>query len=275
MNNMDEFKTCLLDILSWFHQICVENNLRYYLVEGTMLGAARHQGFIPWDDDIDVGMPREDYEKLKMNLGDKVHQNRFLLETEDSIKPEYYYPFGKIYDVTTTLIENRKSVVTRGVYIDIFPLDGLAQTEREANYRFRRIGILHDILTSRVVVQRSGRKWYKNLAVKAFQALPSSLFDEKRLLKQITELCKQKSFDECAYGGNLVSTYRAKEIMPISYYGTPTLYKFEHLNVYGVENYDAYLSHLYGAWRELPPDNMRVSAHVRENVDLHKPFIRY
>lgn len=271
---MDEFKTCLLNILSWFHQICVENNLRYYLVEGTMLGAARHQGFIPWDDDIDVGMPRADYERLKVVLGDRVYHNRFLLETEDSAKPEYFYPFGKIYDVTTTLIENRKLDVIRGVYIDIFPLDGLAQTERGANNRFKKIGILHDILTSRVVVQRSGRKWYKNLAVKTFQALPSSLFNEKRLLKKITDLCKQRSFDECAYGGNLVSTYRAKEIMPISYYGTPRLYQFEDLMVYGVEKYDEYLTHLYGDWRELPPESKRSSAHVRENVDLHKPFTR-
>ena len=70
----------LLDMLKWFHGFCVDHELKYYLLYGTMLGAARHQGFIPWDDDVDVGMPRKDYERLCSILGDK-KDSHYMLET--------------------------------------------------------------------------------------------------------------------------------------------------------------------------------------------------
>ncbi len=75
---MDDLKFCLLDMLLWFHNYCKDNSLRYYLVEGTMLGAARHQGYIPWDDDIDVGMPRSDYEQFKQEIENTIQNNKYL-----------------------------------------------------------------------------------------------------------------------------------------------------------------------------------------------------
>lgn len=271
---MNEFKQCILNILLWFHQYCDEHNLRYYLVEGTMLGAARHQGFIPWDDDIDVGMPRADYEELKKLMGTAVHDGKYMLETEDSERKEYLVPFGKIYDVTTRLVEQRRIPVVMGAYIDVFPLDGIGESLEEANRNFKKIGFLHNILTSRAVVVRKGRKWYKNLAVQVFQAIPGFVINEKRLLKTITELCRKRSFDGSKYVGNLVSTYRLKEIMPRELYGEPKLYMFEGSQVYGVEDYNGYLTYLYGDWRTLPPVENRKSAHTMEQVDLNTSFIR-
>ncbi len=111
-----ELQECLLEMLHWFHDFCISHNLRYYALGGTMLGAARHKGFIPWDDDLDVGMPRDDYEKLftlmKYHPGD-----RYMLETPYSNAPEYNYCFFKLYDTKTTLVENLKYKIKRGVYM--------------------------------------------------------------------------------------------------------------------------------------------------------------
>ena len=270
---MDEFKRCLLNMLAWFHEYCVSNELRYYLVEGTMLGAARHQGYIPWDDDIDVGMPRSDYEQLKKKIEGSIQENRYLLESEDSDNSDYFYMYSKLYDIRTTQVEDRKVKVVRGVGIDIFPIDGIGETEEEAFHNFKRIGLLLDVLTSRVVSVRNGRKWYKNVAVKVFQALPSFLINEKKIMKSISELCKQRSFDESKYVGGLVTTYRTKEIMPRSYYGEPKLYKFENIEVYGVSDYEHYLTQLYGDWRQLPPKEKRQTAHLQLDVDLNHSFL--
>ena len=259
--------------MKWFHCYCNENHFRYYLIEGSMLGAARHNGFIPWDDDIDVGMPRRDYEALKHVMGTEIHDGRFLLETEDSEKKEYLYPFSKLYDVTTTVIERRKLEMKRGVCIDIFPLDGIGDTEQDAFKNFKKIGFFHDILAARVVAVRKGRKWYKNGAVRLFQALPQSLICEKKLLATITELCKLHDFDSSAFVGNLVSTYRKKEIIPRDFYGNPTLYDFEGLSFYGVEDYDGYLTSLYGDWKTPPPIDKRNTAHLWDYVDLQTPFM--
>lgn len=270
---MDEYKKCLMNILLWFHNYCVEHDLRYYLVEGTMLGAARHQGFIPWDDDIDVGMPRSDYDRFAKMMGDSVHDGRFKLETEDSSRPEYLYPFAKLYDATTTLIEKRRVPVVMGVYIDVFPLDGIGDTEEASHKNYKKIGSKQNLLAAKVVSKREGRKWYKNLAVSLVQILPDSAEGNKKTVKDITALCKQRDFDSSSYVGNLVSTYRGREIMARECYGVPTLYPFEGHELYGVENADAYLKHLYGDWRKLPPEDKRKSAHNMESIDLKTPFI--
>jgi len=271
---MNEYKQCLLNILLWFHSYCEQHGLRYYLVEGTMLGAARHQGFIPWDDDIDVGMPRDDYEQLYKLMAYGIHDGKYQLETEYSARREYLYPFAKIYDTTTTLIEHRRIPVKMGVYIDVFPLDGIGDTEDEAKKNFKRIGFLQDVLATRAVAVRKGRKWYKNLAVYILQKLPNFVIDEKSLLSKINLLCKEKSFDESKMVGNLVSSYRAKEIMPRECYGEPTIYQFEGHDIYGVEDYNAYLSYLYNNWRQLPPENKRTTTHTMEFVDLNTSFLK-
>ncbi len=270
---VDKLKLCLLNMLSWFHDYCVKNNLRYYLVEGTMLGAARHQGFIPWDDDIDVGMPRPDYELLKKKIKGTVQDNKYLLETEESEKQDYYYAYSKLYDIRTTQIEDRRVKVVRGVGIDIFPIDGIGDTLKDAKRNFKKIGFWLDILTSRVVAIRGGRKWYKNLSVTVFQALPNMLVNEKRLLKRISMLCQQRSFDNSEYVGSLVTTYRAKEIMPREFYGEPTLYRFENIEAYGVQDFESYLSHLYGDWRKLPPEDQRQTAHLQLGIDLDHSYL--
>ena len=121
---MTETQRKLLTALQWFHHFCSEHNLRYYAVGGTCLGAVRHKGFIPWDDDIDVGMPRKDYKKF-LELTSAIQDNELYKVEYLPSKHGFTYPYCKLYDIGTTLIENSRYKIKRGIYIDVFPLDGI------------------------------------------------------------------------------------------------------------------------------------------------------
>lgn len=260
----------LLDMLKWFHAFCEQHQLRYYALGGTMLGAARHQGFIPWDDDVDVGMPRKDYQRLQQLL--KNQTGRYILEYP-GMKEDYFYPFSKLYDTTTTLVENTKNHLKRGIYLDIFPLDGLGNSLEEARHRYKPISKRLNLLLSRTTGIRKGRHWAKNLAVLLARMIPNFLLGNKQLLRNIDTLCQKYDFDTCSYGGNFLGAWRFKEIMPRAVMGTPTLYTFEDMQVYGAQDYNGYLTHLYGNWRQLPPKEKQVTHHDFIALDLGKSYI--
>ena len=119
---MNQQQEKLLKILSWFHEYCGRYDLRYYVLGGTMLGAVRHNGFIPWDDDIDVGMPRSDYERLRELSKSIKNQGNYLIEFPGEDNPEYSYFAAKVYDTSTTLIEKQRKPIKRGIYLDVFAL---------------------------------------------------------------------------------------------------------------------------------------------------------
>lgn len=269
MADNDQLKVLLVDMLKWFHAFCEKNGLRYYALGGTMLGAARHKGFIPWDDDIDVGMPREDYNRLAELLSQEPNE-RYVLETPDTPAKDYYYPFSKLYDSKTTLIENTKYQIKRGIYIDIFPLDGIGNSLEESENNYKSVHNTYNLLLTKVAGVRKGRSLYKNLAVIAFRVLPIS---PKRILKKLVAKCSRYSWDDCEWCGNLVGAWRFKEVMPKAYLGTPKLYDFEDTVMYGAEDADAYLTNLYGDWRKMPPVEKRVTHHDYIACDLEKSYL--
>lgn len=268
MVNMVELQNKLLDMLKWFHEFCVDNDLTYYLSGGTMLGAARHQGIIPWDDDVDVMMPREDIKKMEKLLGDSL--GRYVLEAPTTEAKDFLYPYHKIYDTTTTLVENNKHKTKRGIFIDVFSIDGIGNTPVDVEKHLTKIRKKYNLLLCKVATPRKGRKWYKNAAVLFFKFIP---IKEKKLLRNIIMLCEEQSYDLCELCGISVGAYKSKEIMPKSIYGKPTLYKFGDFEVFGVEHPDEYLTRLYGDWRTPPPEDKRVSEHNFLFIDLNKSYL--
>ena len=267
-----EIQKYLLEAFRWFHGFCVENDLRYFALGGTMLGAARHQGFIPWDDDVDVGMPRKDYDRFCALMNDRLG-HRYILETPDSEAKDFNYCFAKLYDTETTLVENLRYKTRRGLFIDIFPLDGMGDNEEESRKTFSRIDRRFKLIVAHTTGLRKGRSFLKNTAVIISQTILDPFINDKKAIKKLNELAAEKDFDSCVYGGNTFGAWRYKEIMPSSIMGRPTLYKFEDMEVYGSEDCDAYLTHLYGDWRKLPPEDKRVSHHDYLELDLNKPYI--
>lgn len=270
---LSELQVELLKMLEWFDTLCRENNLAYYALGGTMLGAVRHGGFIPWDDDVDVGMPRKDYDKLcKLDVSN--YSEKYLIESPESDKGDYCYPYVKIYDKTTTLIENYKKPVIRGIFIDVFPIDCIGMDYKEAMKNFSKIKKQYDFYTARVSSIRKGRAIYKNAAVVLARMLPRILVNDIELRKKISRECSILNIEDNRWGGNLLGNWGKKEIMPMIYYGVPQEYKFENLTIYGVEMYDEYLTYLYGEWKELPPIEKRVSHHDFIKLDLQQSFER-
>lgn len=270
---MTELQQRLLTMLSWFHEFCVNHNLRYYALGGTLLGAVRHKGFIPWDDDIDVGMPREDYEHLRVEMQNEDTDSKYIIETPQSKAKDFVYAYSKIYDVSTTLIEKGKRDIKRGIYLDVFPLDGLGYSEIEAKKNFKRTAKLVKKLAIRVSPIRKGRGFAKNCTVILARCIPNFLMNEKKLAEKLDKTASQISFEMSAYVGNLVCNYKLNNILKRSYFGKPTLYKFEDIEIYGPEDYEGYLCKVFGDWRKLPPIEEQVSFHLKTNMDLHKSFL--
>lgn len=268
---LENMQHVLLDMLKWFHEQCIGNHLRYYVVGGTMLGAVRHNGFIPWDDDIDVAMPRKDYEEFIKIFSKR--NGRYHVESPNDDNKEYTYLYAKIYDTQTTLVEHQRTEIKRGVYIDVFPLDGIGNSYDDACLNFRKIFRsirLHDMS---VCAFRKNRKWYKNLSIILGRMICPIFVSERKLSKSIRKMSIARDFDQFEYVGNLVGNWGVKEIILRKYLGTPTLYAFEGIEVYGPEDYENYLTSIYGNWRQLPPKEKQISHHDFVSLDLNKSYI--
>lgn len=258
-------------MLKWFDSFCRENGLTYYALGGTVLGAVRHEGFIPWDDDVDVGMPRRDYDRLAELMG-QMPGGRYCLETPYSESPTYCYPFSKLYDTTTTLIEHKRRPVQRGVFLDIFPLDGLGTDRRAALRRFRAVQWDYRFFLTRVAAWRKGRRLMKNLAAVIIGAIPRCMIDDRRLRIRLDARCRTWDWDTSVWGGSLLGAGGEREVLPRELFGEPKEYRFEDMWLYGPEDAEGYLCRLYGDWRRLPPEERRVSHHDFLLLDLDRPY---
>ena len=267
-----KMKAMLLEMLRWFHGYCEANDLRYYAQGGTMLGAVRHQGFIPWDDDVDIGMPRADYVRLGSLLAQNPHP-RYCLEMPDTEAGDFFYPFAKLYDTQTTLVENTRCQIRRGIYLDIFPLDGVGSSKWEAVRHFSAVKWRRKLLLAMTTGLRQGRKPGKNLAVWVLGRIPDRLVDRKALLCAIDRISASRSFEESAWVGNLMGTWLERELVPRTVYGGPTRYSFEGLVIYGPADAGGYLTSLYGDWRQLPPVEQRRSRHDFVYLDLERSYL--
>ena len=265
MNKMQEKLT---ETFSEFHNFCVSNNLKYYMIGGTLLGAVRHKGFIPWDDDIDVAMPREDYEKLGV-LKDQLPTCLFLLEKGYG-KETGTYAYKKIANTSTTLIENVNEYRIQGVYIDIFPIDGAGNTKLTSKFFYFINKFLIFLL------------WYngseisqKNTLKRIFRSLSKKL-DNRKLYLAISKSLRRRPYQNYKYGGNFMGAYRFTEIVKASLYGIPTKYEFEGGEFFGPEFANEFLETIYGYnYLELPPKDKRVSHHNYEYLNMENSFFNY
>lgn len=272
-NEMNEMQLMMSEMVKWFHSFCQRNDIRYYMVGGTMLGAVRHNGFIPWDDDIDVGIPRKDYERLLKNKNQWLYsEKKYYIESYLDNNKDFEFRYAKVYDTQTTLIENCRSRTKRGIFIDVFPLDGIGDNKEEALNNYSSIQKYVQFLLTRTCKVKKSRTLTKNLVIIASRLIPNFIIDNKKIISKINTLCSVRDFDTSMFVGNLVGMWGAKEIMPREFFGKPTLYKFEDTELYGPEKYDDYLKNLYNNWRQLPPLEKQKSDHNFLFLDLHKPY---
>lgn len=253
----------ILRILMATDRCCSEHGLRYYIWAGTMIGAVRHKGFIPWDDDIDIAMPRPDYEKLIANSREWLPEPYELVCAEND--PAYPLPFGKIQDASTTLIERTHLHYLGGIYIDVFPIDGVPSSGVGRWLHFSRYEYWKRVL---YLIHRDpykhGRGWSSWIPL-----LVRKLYTMRGVQEKIRELLMKYSYER----SELVADYDdgSKGAMTKKVLGTPTPYSFEGETVMGVEQYDAYLSHKYGDYMTIP-DGDHQRQHNFHVLDFNKPY---
>lgn len=253
----EEMKKIELNILTYFTEVCEENNLRYYLGGGTLLGAVRHKGFIPWDDDIDVMMPRPDFQKL---LSLSINNENYNI-----IKPGtagYYYNFAKLVDTRTILEEKGiKRIDGLGVYIDIFPLDGMPETPDARKKRFKELNSIRKRINNTCLLRP---KFHRNpfAYLNACRIYNSNKnIDLSSLQKNYLDSALKNSFDDSEYVFAAGGAYGARDIFPGKWFEKEIELQFENLSVKAFNGYDFYLTQLYGDYMTLPPEDKRVTPH--------------
>jgi len=265
---LNQLQSHLLEMMKAFHTICEDNNLTYYLLYGTLLGAVRHGGFIPWDDDIDVGMPREDYDKL-MNLPPESFPNNLVPITKWFGQEKGSFLYAKLVDTKTTLIESVEERQIGGIFIDIFPIDGGGKTKLTAYIKM----IVSRIFSS---IMRLNYKQIKHKnKLKRIGQLLFKNFNNEKIYKLANNFLKLNSFSKSRYCLNFIDCFNFKEIVLKEVYGIPTLYEFEDSKFYGPRDAHTLLINTYGDYQKLPPIENRKSHHYYEYLDFDIGFEEY
>lgn len=265
MSDIKIIQDKILSILKEFISICKDNNLTYYALGGTLLGAVRHKGFIPWDDDIDIGMPREDYEKFKKIASNALSDNYKFLSEDTS---NYKKAFSVIRDDSTKIIMNYSNEEQEeSLWIDIFPLDGMPSNPLKKKYHsyrylYTRMMVQLSQFNSLVNQKKENRPWLEKVIIRIanvvkIEKVISFSWAQKKYLQTI----KKYSFNE-GFAGNYTGAYKLREIVPSDYFGQPILLQFEDLKLSCPHKFREYLTAIYGAdYMQLPPEEKRVFHH--------------
>ncbi len=265
--SLEEQKQAALGVLEAIDAICRENGFAYSLAYGTLLGAVRHGGFIPWDDDIDIMMPRADY--LRFVEYCKNHGTSFALASAFT-DPGYGYVFAKACDTDTVVITDNMRWRKNGVQVDIFPIENLGGDKETAKKRFRKRQFQREMLVAWnwKWFGRNKRKSIVHNAAKLMFFLASRFASNKALLCSVNDYYGQFTSEECAYAGIVCGAYRMREIMPADVYREYTDILFEGKTFRSITKYDEYLTITYGDYMQLPPVEKRVTHH---NFKAYRP----
>ncbi len=254
----DELKHIQIDILRHIDVFCREHNLRYFISGGTLLGAIRHKGFIPWDDDIDLMMLREDYDKfLKLYSGkDTSFYKLYAYEIIES----YPYPFAKMDDSRTIMKEEINEAYEMGVNIDIFPIDVAPKEDKEQIKIVRRNKKLINVLTLKRLPIKKRRGLIKNLILLTAQIL-LSFYSTKRIIKHIDKNARSFLGEKTGKRGCLVWGYGKKEIIDEYNFFDSVYVEFENTKFATLKGWNKYLTSLFGDYMKLPPIEKRITHH--------------
>ncbi len=257
MKNIDKLHTINLEIVKEVVRICEKYNLTYYMSGGTLLGAIRHKGFIPWDDDIDLAMPRDDYETFIQVCTKELPASYLLVNFKTDSKYQYY--ITRIKDINTKVIEERIGNNSKytNASIDIFPLDGSPNNILLRKIYFFRV-MSHRAIMSLCYKDSIDRQRRRNMIEKTFlflmEIIPiEKIFDPYKQKCRIDKIMRKYKVEHSQNIGCLMGAYRTKQMVPKKFFGNGQYYKFEDIELNGPKMYDEYLKQMYGKYMELPP----------------------
>ena len=251
-----QMKEIQLSILKTLDTFCKEHGIQYFLSGGTLLGAIRHKGFIPWDDDIDLAMSRPDYERFLSEFSDPRYKV-YSLKTSQKCR----FPFAKICDTKTSVLEGSyKKKAEFGLNIDIFPLDVAPDDATVLRKMIKHSRFYQQLL--KVKLSRLSSQWTfsQNFGIavgRVFLAPFSTTF----LSSKIDSIAKSYSDHKTKNMGCMVWGYKEREILDTTVFASSVLVEFEKLVFPAPVGYHTYLSSLYGDYMLLPPEDKRITHH--------------
>lgn len=251
-----------LEMMLKIDEICKKHGLTYYLMGGTLIGAVRHQGFIPWDDDIDLGMPRPDYEKF-LQVAERELGNEFGILTPYNTEG-YQFTFSKVINKKMKILyKNNLEVKKWNIWIDVFPLDSMPKNRilffcRKYLLLYRRCMVMLSAFEDIVTQEKKKRPFYENIMLWVGRNFPlSKILDTKKQIMKFEKSLKKYPFDKGPYMVNAMGLYKFKTVFLREVYGKPSYLSFEGHMLRVPEQYDYFLRRLYGDYMQLPPENKR------------------
>ena len=261
-----DFRTCLLGTLKFTIEFFEAHNIRYYAAYGTLLGAVRHQGLIPWDDDIDLMVPRADYERL-LTMQEEFNGTDYTVISAEK-NPGYYCPFAKIVNTKTYIREFRAHKYPLGVFIDIFPMDFYHESEEEVMMKkqvFAKAFLKYHI-SLKTLVFNNLKDFVKSLWFQlAYRPRREKFYRE--WLRVRDEL---KNADETGEICGVLTLCPTAPPFRTKWFENPVELPFENMKIRVPGDCDACLKMLYGDYMQLPPEEKRTAAHPHFFVDLNR-----
>ena len=252
----EEIKQIQLEIMDSIHAFCEQHVLRYSLAYGTLIGAMRHKGYVPWDDDIDIMMPRPDYERFIHEYPG--YKKNHVVQTHKNDK-SYYLPFAKVYDNRT---EQIIFPTKTGVFVDVFPIDGFPETEEDTKVYLKKKFhvVFHDILYT--CSNNSYRKGNKLLIALKYIGKRILYPSRKRGIEKHDAIVESYPYETANYAGVASNTIWERSRLPKRIFEEYTKSAFEGRMYNIISNYDIFLSSYYGDYMQLPPEEERVPGHA-------------
>lgn len=263
--SMRESQQGSLEILKKIDEICNQLGLKYYLAYGTLIGAIRHKGFIPWDDDVDIMMPRNDYDRL----------THYFIENKENLKPleiinpqinkECPYTISRISDSRYVLDVDNEEDYGIGLFVDIYPLDGVGNTVKEYTKLKNKSSRFASMcfLSTRKKVKRENTKSYIKYMVKFPAFAVAKLLGKDFFMKKLYHMANKCDYENSKYVGCIIWTSDdgLRGIFPKEWFEKTIDVEFEGKKFKAPGEYDKVLTHGYGDYMELPPEKERIAHH--------------
>lgn len=255
----NEIKKIELEILVSLSTFCKQNNIYYTLAGGTLLGAIRHKGFIPWDDDVDIVLPRKEYDKfLELTKINKIANQIEVIRPGDK---DYYLPYAKVCD-TKTVIDENGNLTNHGIWIDVFPLDNFPNNTVITKLWLYKSRILRAIIISMTSNLHNKNFSFKTIS-KSFFSVIANIVGKNKIVQKANKNARIFNSTKSKFIGGALWGYGIGERMKEEAYLKPEIVKFEGYNFNAPSCWDEYLKGLYGDYLVLPDEDKRKTHSVK------------
>lgn len=264
-NKLREAQLAEIELLKKFKYICEKENIQYFLLGGTAIGAVRHGGFIPWDDDIDVALFRSDYDNF-ISISDKyLEANQKLLHY--SVDESYPHYGMKLVDTEINFVLKKESGLSnQHIWIDIFPIDGSPNISVFRKLHYYKIYLVRMQLAfcyiSNLKYDEQRLFWKKVLIAVSKKVPIGKLLNPTKIKEKLDKDLRKYPVERSRIVCNYIGAYHQKEFVPKSFFSNGSVVRFENEEYFAPKEVDKYLKHIYGDYMSLPPTEKQIPKHL-------------